>query len=134
MKGINFYLADLWVFEHENIIASTFACTGNSGTIYFGATKPRFKEDPWQDLLVALNSDGTIKYTLELEWDGNFSMMKTPSNSSPIISDDKIYIGNGRKIYAIKILNSDPNDSPWPMLGQNAQGYKRAPKIILPPG
>ena len=122
-----------WVFEHENIIASTFACTGNSGTIYFGATKPRFKEDPWQDLLVALNSDGTIKWTLELEWDGEFSMMKTPSNSSPIISDDKIYIGNGRKIYAIKILNSDPNDSPWPMLGQNAQGYKRAPKIILPP-
>ena len=122
-----------WVFENVNIIASTFACTGNTGTIYFGATKPRFKEDPWQDLLVALNSDGTIKWTLELEWDGKFSMMKTPSNSSPIISDDKIYIGNGRKIYAIKILNSDPNDSPWPMLGQNAQGYKRAPKIILPP-
>jgi len=124
-----------WIFQNENNIeALTFACIGNTGAIYFGATKPRFKGNPQQDLLVALKSDGTIKWTLELEWDGFPGRMQTPTNSSPTISDNGIiYIGNGGKLYAIKTLSTDSDDSPWPMLGQNAQGHKRAPKIILPP-
>ena len=49
--------------------------------------------------------------------------------SSPAIgSDGTLYIGSGKKLYAIKTDSKGLANSPWPMRGQNAQHTGRVMK------
>jgi len=113
-----------WEFKTAGEVRSSPAI-GSDGTVYVGSNDKK---------IYAINSDGSKKW--EIKTGGKVS-------SSPVIaSTSNMYIVSyDGFLYSVSISSSGPADSPWPMLGGNAQRTSlyldnipsNSPPVILNP-
>ena len=123
------YIGSKDVNAHDNIAPRMYALDGKTG-----ALKWEFETGEDVESCPAIGNDGVIYVTSEdeniyalngatgdKEWE--FNLMGNNNISSPAIgSDGTIYVGSSDgHLYAFETSSSGPADSPWPMLGQNAQ-------------